>query len=87
MAPAQKYFLVILSIILIAESHKFDEFKENLISGRNFDILSELKGILFGNWTQDRQCLAELNAIQNGLMNSEEWAFKGKRIQFHAFNR
>lgn len=80
MTQALNYFPVLISIILTAESHSFEKFKENLISVRNFDILNEFKGILFGNWTQDQRCLTELNAIQNGLTNSEEWAFKGRRI-------
>lgn len=89
-ALAQPYLFIILSIISIAisaDSRSFDEFKKNLISIRNFDILNGFNGIALKNWTQDEQCLKELNAIQNGLKNSEEWAFRSKCIELKSIKR
>ena len=81
MVKILQYFSIILLLISISvECHNFDKFKKNLISVKNLDIFYGINEILFGNWTQDRQCLTELNAIKNGLKNSEEWAFKGKLI-------
>lgn len=67
-----------LSIVINVECNKFDEFKRNLFSIKNFDILNGFNEIIFGNWTQDQKCLAELHAIKNGLKNSEEWAYKSE---------
>lgn len=83
MAKIKQYFFIILSTIFVVisvECNKFVEFKKNLFSIRNFDVLNGIHETLFGNWTQDQQCLTELNAIKNGLKNSEEWAFKSKSM-------
>lgn len=81
MSKSQSYLFIILPIILLLKSiecQNIDEFKKNLMSVKNFNVLSEIEGILFGNWSQNEQCTNELNAIGNGLKNSEEWAFKSK---------
>lgn len=83
MAKIQLNFSIILSIVLFVFSVKcdrFDEFKRNLFSIRNLDILSGIDGILSAKWTQNQQCAAELSAIENGLKNFEEWAFKSESM-------
>lgn len=80
MAKFKQNFFIIL-IVISVECKKIDEFKKNLFSIRNFDILNGIDWIVHGNWTQDQQCSTELNAIKNGLSNSEEWAFRSKTIE------
>lgn len=32
------------------------------------------------NWTENRECLLELSAIQNGINNFENWAFESNDL-------
>lgn len=34
----------------------------------------------FHNWTNNRACFVELNAIENGIRNSDEWAIKSMSL-------
>lgn len=69
-----------LSIIILfairVHCHDFNEFKKNLFSIRNFDFLNIVNDTVY--WSQNRQCVNEFNAIENGFRNSEEWAFQSK---------
>lgn len=79
MSKIWRYFVtILLTVVIRTECNKLHEFKKNLFSIRNFDILNGIGETVFGNWTSNEQCLAELHAIKNGLKNSEEWAFKRK---------
>lgn len=62
-----------------AESFKsdFEQFKKGLLSMRDFDISKTISQTVFSNWTDNRECSMELDAIKRAMMNSEEWAFKG----------
>lgn len=80
MAKIPKCFSIILSIIILtvirANCNDFDEFKKHLFSIRNFNFLNVINETVF--WSQNRQCFNEFKAIQNGLKNSEEWAFQSE---------
>lgn len=90
MALGQSYFpiIIILNVILIATSVRcenakrfvsdFERFKLSLFSIRNLDISKTISETLFSNWTDNHDCSIELNAIKSGLINSEEWAYKGE---------
>ena len=54
------------------------QIRTDLFSMRNFDISNAIDEILSRNWTQNHECLIELNAIKNGIKNHEEWAIRGK---------
>lgn len=90
MAKIQPYFSIILfafSLVISVKCQNFEEFKKNLLQIKNFDILDEIYEIVFGNWSKDQQCSTEMKAIRNGLINSEEWAFKSKSVFFFHFFR
>lgn len=84
--------IVLLQIILVATNVRceslmkynsdFVEFKESIFSIRDIDIPKMISETLFSNWTDDHRCSFELDAIKNGLMHYEEWAFESKLTFF-----
>lgn len=70
----------IVSSAIGIESAKFNTEKSirtDLFYMRNFNISNAIDGILSQKWTENHECLAELNAIKTGLKNHEEWAIRG----------
>ena len=69
---------IFLSIICgIQANDSYNDLKvRNLFPSNKFDISSAINGILSQNWTQNQECLIELNAIKKGINNHEEWAIK-----------
>lgn len=53
------------------------QIQADLFYLRNVDTSNIVDRILSRNWTENHDCLLELNAIKNGLKNHEEWAIEG----------
>ena len=85
MANNHRQFLVLL-IIIIGEliisvfGVKLDNdfLKKDIFSIKHFNIPNTINEILSQNWTDNQDCLIELNAIKSGLENDEQWAINGK---------
>lgn len=88
MARCQSLFsktVLQLSLIAIAvqctEHERFNSdfklFKKRLFTIREQNITKMIAETVFSNWTDKHECSIELDAIKGGLMNAEEWAFKG----------
>lgn len=45
---------------------------------RNFNAPNAISGISSRYWTENHECLIELNAIKNGIDQHEEWAIRGR---------
>lgn len=58
-------------------SLNFDEIKLNLFLNSDFDDSSN-KTEQFNSQKDALQCVTELNAIKNGLINFDKWAIKRK---------
>lgn len=48
----------------------------DVFSMRHFNVPNSISRILSYNWTDNQDCLIELNAIKNGLENDEQWAIR-----------
>lgn len=67
--------VTVLSINIVGAN---DQISPDIFDLRNFDASNAIKRILSGNWTENHECLIELNAIKSGLNNHEEWAIRGE---------
>lgn len=73
------YFLVVLQLFLFVFSvHCNDVAKIDLFSIRNVNLSNIVDEILIQDWTENSDCLIELNKIRYGLENGEKWAMKSK---------
>lgn len=63
-----------------AEESENGQLSKDFLSLRNFHRSKAIDEVLFYNWTENHECLIELNAIKNGLDNYEEWAARSKFI-------
>lgn len=70
--------LFLISQIVLTACDGIDAGKYFFSLSKNFNTSNAISSILSYNWTQNHECLIELNAIQSGLMNQDEWAMKGK---------
>lgn len=70
--------LILLTICVQAIEPDYTKLEKQLFYLRNFNTSSIIDKILFHNWTENHECLTELNAIRKGLQNHEEWAIRGK---------
>ena len=61
----------------IAQIH--DEFWPDNYFNFPISIIESIQSMSH-NWTENSDCLIELNAIRNGIQNSEEWAIKSKYL-------
>lgn len=80
MANNRRNFLVLI-LFLIGEIvigiQAIDLPKTGIFSMRHFNVPNSVSRILSHNWTDNQDCLIELNAIKNGLENDEQWAIQG----------
>lgn len=60
-----------------------EQFKLDLFFKNDLAQNDKLSSSNPKNWTEHRQCLLELNAIKNGLMNFEPWAITCKSNIFN----
>lgn len=81
-----KFFCFIVTLVNFFECHDM-KFKSNLLDIKQIghEIFSKndfnVSNVIFEtisqhNWTENRECLMELNTIKNGIDNFEEWAFE-----------
>lgn len=56
----------------------YDQIGPDAFYLRNVNATNTINEILSQNWTENRECLLELNAIKNGIDKHEEWAIRGK---------
>ena len=83
MATNRFDFLVLLFLIskltIGIQANELDNnpIKNNTFYLRNLNLSSSISGIFSYNWTENRECLIELNAIKNGIKNDELWAING----------
>lgn len=68
----------VIGEIAVCESEIEDEFEKDLFYMKNFSIPESISAIVSQNWTENPECLIELNQIRKGLDNHEEWAIRGK---------
>lgn len=70
-----------VSLVFGIQPTKFDiiikQIRTDLFYMRDFNTSNAINGILSHNWTENHECLMELNAIKIGLKNREEWAMRG----------
>lgn len=63
---------------------EFEQFKQTIFAMKDLDVSKVIRGIVFSNWTDNRECLVELNAIKRARRHNEEWAYKSKLdFSFH----
>lgn len=73
MAKNTIYFSI---LIVIGQMSEVPASKDILYL-RNFNW-NTINEVLSKNWTENHECLIELNAINDGLEKNEEWAVRGK---------
>lgn len=73
---------IVLSVIGIqAINLDNDRAKNYILSMKHLNIPKSISKVLsHSNWTDNQNCLTELNAIQNGLENDQQWAIRSKLI-------
>lgn len=70
-------FEIVFGIQPIELDH--DVAKRDIFSMKHLNIPNSISKVLsHNNWTDNQNCLNELNAIQSGLVNNERWAIRGK---------
>lgn len=60
-----------------------NQLSKELFRVRNVNISDLVQSILIHKWTQNHECLVELNAINRDQKKSEDWAINRK---FNLFN-
>lgn len=59
-----------------------DIAERNIFSVKHLNIPKSISRVLsHNNWTDNQNCLTELNEIQNGLETDQRWATRGKLAQ------
>lgn len=73
-------FEIVLCVIgIVATKLDNDLVKQNIFSMKRVNIPNSISEILsHNNWTNNQDCLIELNAIQTGIENGERWAIQGR---------
>lgn len=56
----------------------YDKRMNELFSMKNVDVSKPIDSILSYNWTENLECLIELNKIKEGLTNNQKWAMRRK---------
>lgn len=80
---AQMVFTTIGDDGIDVNQSDYDRKVIELILLKNADLSNIVSDILSFNWTENQECLIELNAIKNGLTNHQKWAAKGQ-LNLHA---
>lgn len=71
--------IVVSSIGIQASKLHNDLAERNIFSAKHLNIPESISQVLtHNNWTDNQNCLTELNEIQNGLENDQPWATRGK---------
>lgn len=70
--------LLLISQILVESANFVESNSLDAFYLRNFNAINTINEILSRNWTENSECLNELNAVKNGIDKHEEWAIKGK---------
>lgn len=73
------WLLVVNGVLCNSAKSKSIYFHMERIRNELFSDISNTITIiesLSQNWTENHECLIELNAIKNGIINSDEWAIK-----------
>lgn len=73
------YLILISEIVISVLGVQSSDFAENrFFSVKHVNIPDLIRKVLsHNNWTDNQSCLTELNAIQNGLANDQQWAKRG----------
>lgn len=58
--------------------HIFEQIRTNFFVNSDFTMTNTILEIMVHNWSENYQCLNELNAIKNGIFNTDEWAVARK---------
>lgn len=53
---------------------EYDPIRIDILSKRNFNISKIVNEVLLGDWTNNKHCFVELNAIKDGLKHFDGWA-------------
>lgn len=85
MAKRQGFFLLLFICEIVSSaignqstvSSTVKSIQPDLFYMRNFDTSNAVDQILSQKWTENHECLTELNAIRNGIKNHAEWAIRG----------
>lgn len=86
--------LVVLSVCSVrCNDSKFkfnfnivEHLKRSFYAKSDLNITNVIGGFMSQNWTENRKCLTELNAIKNGITNFDEWAITRKLMRIsHKF--
>lgn len=75
------YFCSLAKCVISYNANFFDIQQirnEILLLKNDFDLSKALIQSMPYDWIENRDCFVELNAIENGVRNFDEWAIKSK---------
>lgn len=81
------YLIIICEIVLFVigiQTTKLDNdlAKNDIFSVKHLNIPKSIRKVLsHNNWTDNQNCLTELNSLRNGLENDKHWALRGEQFR------
>lgn len=60
----------------------FEQIRKNFFINSDFTMTNIILEIMVHDWSENHECLNELNEIKNGIFNIDEWAVARKFIEF-----